>query len=69
MYSILQVFAVKSSAVVMEALPFILLGSLVSSFIHIYVSDEKVMKSVPESRAGQSAEDKQRQRGGNASEG
>lgn len=47
MYNMLQVFVIKSSAIVMEALPFILLGSLVSSLIHIYVSDETVVKSVP----------------------
>jgi hypothetical protein len=44
----LQVFVIKSSAIVMEALPFILLGSLVSSLIHIYVSEETVVKSVPD---------------------
>ncbi|MCD8552492.1 permease [Seleniivibrio sp.] len=47
MYNLLQVFVLKSSAIVMEALPFILLGSLVSSLIHVYVSEETVVKSVP----------------------
>lgn len=37
----------------MEALPFILLGSLVSSLIHIYVSDEQVLKKIPKSVSGQ----------------
>lgn len=37
----------------MEALPFILLGSLVSSFIHVFVSDEQILKTVPKNRLGQ----------------
>ena len=51
--TIFQAFAIKTAAVVTEALPFILIGSLVSAFIHVYVPAEKVKERMPSGTFGQ----------------
>jgi len=47
---ILERFAVTTLSILVEALPFLLLGSLVSAVIHLYVSEELIARLIPKSR-------------------
>ena len=49
--SVLQVGAIFLS-IIIEALPFVLIGSIISGAIEVYVTPEKVYQFLPENRLG-----------------
>lgn len=46
----LQVFTIVTLAILLEAFPFILIGSIVSGAIEVFISEEKIEKMFPENR-------------------
>ncbi len=46
----LQVFTIVVTAILLEAIPFILLGAIISGMIEVFVSEEKLSKILPRNR-------------------
>jgi len=51
----ISLFATVATAIVMEAAPFLLLGSLVGAVLEVYVSEETLLRFIPRNAAGQVA--------------
>jgi len=45
-----QVFSILFTAIFFEGFPFIILGSLISSIIHFYVTEEHIIRIIPSNR-------------------
>ena len=51
----LTLFATTATAIVMEAAPFLLLGSLVGAVIEVFVSEKTLLRLIPRNAVGQVA--------------
>ena len=51
----ISIFAMAATSIVMEAAPFLLLGSLIGALIEVLVSEETLLRLIPRNSAGQIA--------------
>jgi uncharacterized membrane protein YraQ (UPF0718 family) len=49
----ITIFAMAASSIVMEAAPFLLLGSLIGAVLEVLVSEESLLRFIPKNPAGQ----------------
>lgn len=51
----IPIFAITAASIIMEAAPFLLLGSFIGALLEVFVSEERLLRFVPRNPAGQLA--------------